>query len=193
MRAHLFRRLRRWAGRRHVGFRRRVRGGGSGELHTIRARSDKWSWRRLKGEKDLPNLLHASVQSHPSTIPLIAYSSYVCSVPCLAAKINGCDAWPSQRSVLVRTLQTRRAVDQLEIWNNQGVFLTNEAPVVYILYFTGARLGRFPATGPRAILGHEFARRGARARQITLWWHAASRAGEISIHGKARVHVRWGR
>jgi hypothetical protein len=104
VRAHLFRRLRRWAGRRHVGFRRRVRGGCSGELHTIGARSDKWSWRRLKGEKDLPNLWHASVQSHPSTIPLIAYSSYVCSVACLAAKINGCDAdaWPSQRSVLVR-------------------------------------------------------------------------------------------
>ena len=49
--AHLLRRLRRRAGRRHVGFRR-PRGRGSGELHSIWARSDKWSWRRQKGEND---------------------------------------------------------------------------------------------------------------------------------------------
>ena len=78
VRAHLFRRLRRWAGRRHVGFRRRARGRSSGELHTIRARSDKWSWRRQeprKGKKILPNLCHAFVQPRPRTTSLIAYWS----------------------------------------------------------------------------------------------------------------------
>ena len=69
--AHLLRRLRRRAGRRHVGFRR-PRGRGSGELHSIWARSDKWSWRRQKGEKDLPNLCHTFVQQRPCTIPGIA-------------------------------------------------------------------------------------------------------------------------
>jgi hypothetical protein len=49
VRAHLFRRLRRWVRRRHVGFRWWARGRGSGDLHTIQARSDKWSWRRQKG------------------------------------------------------------------------------------------------------------------------------------------------
>lgn len=46
-------------------------------------------------------------------------------------------------------------MDLLEIWNNQGVFLTNEAPVVYILYFTGARLGS--AGSPRPARGQSWA------------------------------------